>query len=321
VRRAIAALILAAACWTAIWWRPALPPPPDADLTIEARPVAFAEGEAIGPFRITGAWHLVGSEPGFDSLSALAILPDGRFFAVGDRSYWFRFPRPGRPGAVELGGISVDHSWGKALMGDSESVVFDAPTGRWWTSFENYRAIMRADPDGRNVYVVPAMMREWDVNQGAETLVRLSDGRFITVAEGVSAGRDHTHAGLIFASDPLESGDPMPFHLAMPRGVKPVDGALLPDGRVLILGRDFGLGGFVTTLAIADPAELKIGAVWHAREIARLRDWRLADNYEGVAVENGGHGKTVIWLVSDDNQAKVLQRTMLLRMEAPEGAL
>lgn len=321
VTRTLAALILAAACWPAISYRsPAAPA--SVDPVIKAIALPGHDGERVGPFVVTGAWRLTADNPGFDSVSALGIANDGRFLAISDRGRQYRFPKPGQAGATSAAPIELTFPWGDSAMGDCESLVQDKREGVWWTSIENFRGIARFDRQGQVRHVQPEAMREWPANQGAEAMVRLADGRFVVFAEAVTRGREKTIAALVFAGDPIESGEPLPIHLALEDGVRPVEATLLPDGRVLILGRRLSLPfRFVTTLSIADPAQMRIGSVWHARQIARLRDSDLSDNYEGMAVEEDSDGRLIVWLASDDNQSVIVQRSLLLRLETRKSAL
>jgi hypothetical protein len=64
-------------------------------------------------------------------------------------------------------------------------------------------------------------------------------------------------------------------------------------------------------VTIADALVPQAGATIERREIARLQPPLTIDNMEGVSVtvENG---RTIVWLVSDDNFFP-LQRTLLLK--------
>jgi hypothetical protein len=95
-------------------------------------------------------------------------------------------------------------------------------------------------------------------------------------------------------------------------GYRVSDATLLPDGRLLILNRRFEwLEGFSLVVTIADARGLRPGDTIESREIARLQPPLTIDNMEGVsvAVENG---RTIVWLVSDDNFSP-LQQTLLLK--------
>ncbi|WP_299310048.1 esterase-like activity of phytase family protein [uncultured Croceicoccus sp.] len=302
-------------------------------LAITAVPVAGA-GMQIGPFTLGGAWRLDGSRPDFHGLSGLAILPDGRFLAVSDRGWRVSFPKPGDAGGVTIDSARIP-SFGPHALNDLEGVAVDPDTGTFWITFEHLNAIARFAAGAETGKAVqPAAMASWPRNTGPETIIRLRDGRFIVIGEAVSPGRSRSHIGVLFDGDPVGDGVRRPaeqpraeqasgaqgriFHLAMPNGFRPVDGAQLPDGRVLILGRKFSvLTGFSTSIAIADPAKIRWGGLWQAREMARIDSGPLADNYEGLAIEPARDGGVHIWLVSDDNLASIIQHQYLLRLDWP----
>ena len=52
----------------------------------------------------------------------------------------------------------------------------------------------------------------------------------------------------------------------------------------------------------------------HDREIARLAAPLVHDNFEGIATRRDGQGRTLVYLISDDN-FHILQRTLLLMFE------
>ena len=95
-------------------------------------------------------------------------------------------------------------------------------------------------------------------------------------------------------------------------GYRVSDATLLPDGRLLIVNRRFEwLEGVSAALTVVDAGALRAGAIIQGREIARLQPPLTVDNMEGVSVtvENG---RTIVWLVSDDNFFP-LQQTLLLK--------
>ena len=86
----------------------------------------------------------------------------------------------------------------------------------------------------------------------------------------------------------------------------------LPDGRLLVLNRWFGPPfRFANVLVLIDPRAIRPGAVVRGREIARLVAPLTHDNVEGVAATVEG-GRTIVWLVSDDNHSR-WERTLLLK--------
>jgi hypothetical protein len=127
---------------------------------------------------------------------------------------------------------------------------------------------------------------------------------------------ERLHRAVIFPGDPTRPGEPDRFTFAGPDRFSPVDMAQLPDGRVLVLMRRLVWPmpfRFAGGIALADPADIRSGGTWRAREVAKLSSQLPLDNFEGIAVEPRGDGKLTVWLISDDNQA-LSQRTLLWKM-------
>jgi len=143
-------------------------------------------------------------------------------------------------------------------------------------------------------------------------------------------GRGHTKGdtvawmpkeGVMFSGDPAERSTTSFrfFHDAGRQGAA-TDAAVLPDGRLVIIYRKLGLWPiFTTSIAIADPSKLKSGAMLTSTTIAVVKDRRLAENYEGVAVQQDKGGLS-LWLVSDDN-LQDWQHSRLVRFHIDPAAL
>lgn len=268
--------------------------------------------DRAGELIFAGGWELQSQNTDFFGFSGLDVLPDGRLLTVTDSGSYAIFTPPGRErrAAIIRGIPSVANRGISKVDRDSESVTSDPASGLLWVGFEDSNSISRflpnfARPDGSTR---PQKMRDWQSNSGAETLLRLSDGRFLVLEE---ANPSH---GLLFAGDPVADGQPVTeFTYRPPDGFRPTDAAQLPDGRILILNRNvtFKLG-FETRVTIADPRAIRESEAWPSDTIARLQAPLSVDNFEGIATERREGGKPVIWLISDDNSS-VLQRTLLFR--------
>lgn len=159
-------------------------------------------------------------------------------------------------------------------------------------------------------------MQGWPSNKGAESIIRLSDGRFVAIAESLED--DDTHQALLFSGDPVESGTNItPFRYHPPAGYRVTDGVQLPDGRLLILNRSVGLpNGFAAKIAVVDPSAIGNGEQVTGKIIATLAAPLLIDNMEGIAVTKYG-SDSIIWLISDDNFS-IFQRTLLMKFRLSE---
>ena len=184
-------------------------------------------------------------------------------------------------------------------------------------AYERANLIERFDaelvPTGR---VRPPEMRGWPPNMGPEAITRLADGRFVVLSEGSPRWFPADLPALLFPADPIRGARAERFRFRPPESYRPVDMAVLPDGRVLILLRRLVVDlppRFEAKLVVSDPSAIRPGERWSWREIAHLTEPVPMDNYEGLAVEAGEGGRLVLWLISDDNKA-TFQRTLLLKL-------
>lgn len=320
-------MLLAGAAWIAVAAPPRNPPGgPETGLQVRYRatPVEGAKLDEAGPFRLAAAWRLSGDRSEFGSFSGLAIAPGGALVAVSDRGMVATMPKPhatGSAGVAVLRPVVITRRGGHAVV-DSEALAI-GPDGREWIALENQNAIVRADPaSGAYDNVRPDEMQHWPLTKGPESLARLADGRFIVVSEAREPGRDGTFAGLVFARDPILGDRPTLFHLFLPDGLRPVDIAQLPDGRLLVLGRDFGpLRGFSNALYLVETSAIAPARRVDAVRLANISGPGITDNMEGLAVERAADGTVVVWVLSDANGALALQQTILLKLEMKAGAL
>ncbi|MHA6723225.1 esterase-like activity of phytase family protein [Sphingomonas sp. RS2018] len=273
--------------------------------------------DRVGRLRYLGGVHLTSDDPAFGGFSAMSIVGD-RFTLLGDGGLLYAFtmgddwrPRDERflalPGGPGSGWMKQDR--------DSESMAVDPTTGQIWVGFERANAIWRYAPDfarpERSVQL--AAMRDWPENGGAETMVRLSDGRFVVLAETARVTGGGRQA-LMLSGDPTLAGMRVTrFAYIPPEGYKAVDAAELPDGRLLVLNRRLSFGdGWTTIVSVLDLAAVREGARVGSQPIARLAAPVLHDNFEGIAVVREG-GATIVWMVSDANGLEPWQRTLLLK--------
>ncbi len=265
-------------------------------------------------------WELGSGNGDFGGISALTALPDGRFVGVSDAGTLIGFgltsdDRTDRPFIAPLPeSEGPDKSFRDR---DSEGITYDAASGQFWVSYEAKHAIRRFSRSfaRSNGMVRSAEMQRWPKNSGAETIVRLSDGRFVVIAETMEG---ESHEALLFSGDPVEPGTVISrFGYRPPTGYRVTDGAMLPDGRLLLLHREIGIpNGFAAKLAVVDPVNIVKGARLKGRIIATLTTPLLVDNMEGVAVTEDGKD-TIIWLISDNN-FNIIQRTLLMKFRLSE---
>ena len=272
----------------------------------------------LGVFRLEGAWHMASRSRGFGGYSTLLAMPDGQLLAVGDSGGYLRFTLPGqKPGALASGSLDISR-WNDKADRDIESATRDPRTGTIWLGLEGSNSIVRLGPElNVEAKVRPGAIRHWGVNSGPEAMTRLADGRFVLLREAFK-GRleDRRHDAVVFEGDPATRPKSWQFTFDGPKGFSPTDITQLPDGRLLILMRRLVWPmpqRFAGRIAIADPAEIRPGAIWHAREVARIATSLPVDNFEGLAAVPQGKDRLTVWLISDDNFSD-FQRTLLWKL-------
>jgi len=323
MRRLLLLALVAAGLSPGLLWRDD-PPPPNASQSMTFTALPFPVGTRVGgpggPL-LNGAWQMRSANTDFDSWSALVPLDRYNLLSISDRGHFLRFPVPGTPkgagGPVAIGRVLPGSDQFKTMQ-DMESATRDPASGRVWIGLEFRQSIMRFEPGLRDHREIrPPEMRDWPANGGPESLARLPDGRFLVLAEDPPR-HGAPRPGLVFPGDPVTGVRPQQFLFSPPPGYSPSDMALLPDGRVLILlrGLRFFPPAFAIRLVLADPADIRPGREWKWRDVGPLAAPIPIDNYEGLAVTGGEHGAPLtLWMVSDDNQSRWLQRSLLLRFE------
>lgn len=296
--------------------------PQSPDAKVFATPVPLDPADparrTIGRLRYLGGWQLDSRQRDFGGYSALWVEGD-RFFALSDTAHYLRF-RMAEPGVISesrFGELPALPAYsGRKGDRDSESMTV-GPQGDIWVGFEYHNAVLRYMPDLSQLQAIawPPAMKDWSENSGPEAMVRLEGGAFLIFAEGRAIG-PRVHAALRFPGDPTNPRN-VPFQFGykapLPDYV-PTDAAQLPDGRVIVLHRRFGLfEGFSAAIGIIDPAAVKPGATVVGELVAELKPPLTIDNMEGISVvqEEGG---IVLWLISDDNQVPI-ERTLLLKFK------
>jgi hypothetical protein len=289
-----------------------------AQITVTPR---IVQGRVTGELgRPNGVWELTSAHGFFGGFSALVASDGPALIAGSDRGFLLdvdlagEAPRP-VPASFRFVGVSTR---GRKEFVDLEALARDPASGTLWAAFENDNLVMRFPPQGRRTIRAPRDIAKWSANSGPETMERLADGRFLMIAEGNTDGDRRMHEALLFPVDPAETGTrPLSFRFVGPAYFDPVDATQLPDGRVLILLRmvEFSIPAtFSTSIAIADPRNIRAGGAWEARVIAHMHDGILADNFEGIAFvpSAADPSRGSIWLISDDNFS-IFQRTLLVR--------
>jgi len=281
-----------------------------------ARPLAVPP-QASGTMRFVRGWHLVSPHSRFGGFSGLARIAPGQFRLIGDNGYATRLTTDVE-GVVTAMNIrpfpTPDGRPATKAMADTEALAIDPANDSAWIALEGINQIWRLNADLTTIESRRRLPEpRWPANRGAEAMARLADGRTMVFSEDADDDPRGTEA-LLYTGDPAAPGPPPIRFFYDSRGKGLVsDAAALPDGRVLLVHRRLGFDPvFTTIIAMVDPADIAKDAVVQSQAIGRVPR-PLAENYEGasVAVENG---RTLLWLVSDDNFNR-WQRSLLLQFE------
>ncbi len=295
-------------------------PAPDQRINMTSEPLALdttrPNRRRVGALTLQAAWYLTSDTRAFGGFSALDVN-DNRVTALSDAGTILRF-RLGRFGNASDATLTrVPEQCGHVARkydNDTESLTHDADRQHWWIGFEWRNAVCRTNTEFTKGEAVlsPTAIAAWPKRSGPESMTRLSDGRFMVLAED-SRDSGGISPVVLFDRDPT---DPAAVATTLafrpPIGFKPTDIAQLPDGRILVLTRRFALWSlFTSKLVLLDPIPPAPGGILDGRVIAQFESPVLADNFEGLSV-TVEDGKPIIWIISDDNYMR-WQRTLLLK--------
>ncbi len=287
-------------------------------MAIRATPVAIDRGgnRRVGALTYLGGVQLHSDDPAFGGFSSMHVAGD-RFTLLSDGGGLVRFTmgrdwRIRDASAAELPG-GPGTGWQKQDR-DSESMAV-RPDGSVLVGFERANAIYRYDAGFTRTLasVRPRGMRKWWENSGPESMATLPDGTTLVLSESHMLPRKPGFSALHFLGDPTRPGTRWyRFQYVADKGWSVTDAAALPDGRLLVLLRDFDPRQlFTARLQIADLTQLRPGAVIRGRTIARFEGAVAHDNFEALSLEIE-NGRPILWIASDDNQ-QFWERSLLLK--------
>ncbi|WCP71948.1 esterase-like activity of phytase family protein [Sphingomonas hankookensis] len=197
---------------------------------------------------------------------------------------------------------------------DSESMAV-LPGGDVLVGFERANALWRYDHDLRRVVGsrAPRSMRKWSANSGPEAVATLPDGSVVVFSESNAKRGLKGFAAIRFKGNPIDPAVPWyGFRYVAPPEFAVTDALALPDGRLLVLVRRFGLPQlFTARLQLVEAGAIRPGAIVTGRTISAFEGDAIHDNFEALALTRE-NGRDILWVASDDNQA-FWQRSLLLK--------
>ena len=286
----------------------------------------------VGPMLYRGGLKLSANDERFGGFSALLISEDGhRLLAASDKGMWFSatllYDAEGNlsdAGTARLAPITgLD---GKPLSGryrDAEALARDTD-GAILVAFEQHHRILRFMPPAEldahaltasrpKSIAVPKELNEFNSNAALEGLVTLADGGLLLLTEGLDNQRLGKPGWVLRDGAPAKR-----FEFYRTPRFRPTGAARLPDGDILVLERRFTLIGGVAALLKRVPKKLiSLDTRLEGTELIQILSPLTIDNMEGLAVRRDNSGRTIIYLISDDNYS-MFQRTLLLVFELKE---
>ncbi|MFQ5348414.1 MAG: esterase-like activity of phytase family protein [Rhodothalassiaceae bacterium] len=305
--------------------------PVDGPVTVASRPLDLYTPPRPERARRTGALEfLAGLElksdrPEFGGFSGLAVDTQGtRILALSDGAFWLSARlhlEDGLPVSIADARMAPLRGPDGPLVAkeDRDAEALIVVPGGFVVAFEHHQRLLFY-PDTAPWQDIPAVLHEAGEpvqvpaqvldnprNGGLEAGVRLADGRLLLFSEERRAGPGLKRAWLL---DP--GGHVAALAYAAPKDFGATAAARLPEGDILLLLRNFTRVRGVTVLVQRIPAgAIAAGSVLRGEELARFAPPLTVDNLEGLAVRRDTSGRTLLYLISDDNFSP-LQRTILL---------
>lgn len=321
--RTIAALFLSLASTVACAEDKARP----LEISAKPLPLSYTDRQAttLGPLRHRGTLKLTSPDSDFGGLSGIIVSPDGKsFLAITDASHWLTGELAydkGRLSGIRGTRIApLRDEDGKPLsgkQGDAEGLA-GTLDGTVYVSFEGDHRIWSyafgrdgLDAPARAVRV-PASLADAPGNGGLEALEQLAGGRLLALTEGMKDKAGHMRGWLI---DP-KGGKDEALSVVARTPYEITDARQLPGGDVLTLERRFsrtgGIGFAVRRIASPD---IKSGTPIRPTLVADAGMEHVIDNMEGLSVRTDEAGRTLVYVVADDNFNRPLQQTLLMLFE------
>ena len=302
-------------------------------ITISATPIPAFQPDnpsqlRFGSLEFRGGLVLTSTHKSFGGISALRVRSDGEhFLALSDRASWFLgriVYENNRPvGIADASAAPVLDGDGKpAPQWDTESIADDGNT--LYVGLERINSIFSFDFDWKSFPAnarpvsVPPELKDLPFNQGLEGMVFVPKkyklaGTLIGFSE-----KGLTEAGNLKA---FLIGGPAPGMFAVKRtdGYDISDAAILPNGDILILERQYSLQRGVTMrIRRIRLEDIKPGALVDGPTVIETDVRFQIDNMEAMSVHRSRSGETLLTIMSDDNFSPI-QRTLLLQFVLKEN--
>ncbi len=307
--------------------QPALAEPVAIEITTTS--VAWDPGNPrdtnAGALTYIAGLELTSDHPDFGGLSGLIVSEDGEaLIAVTDQGKWVTadiLSEDGRPSELDNAIIApIVNTEGVPLSGkrqtDAEGLAVaasgDPRTSPTLVAFErNHRlqehdlSDLGFDAPARDITDFGAF-DNLENNGGLEAIALLPDGSLLAISESTFDEDGHIIGARLTdaAAVPVRLKQHLPYALT--------DMALLPNGDLITLERHYSPLAGVSMMMRRIPAEaLDKNEPLDGEVLVEANHSRSIDNMEGLSVREDDAGRTLLYLVSDDN-FNAIQRTLLL---------
>jgi hypothetical protein len=219
--------------------------------------------------------------------------------ALTDSGTVIRFPRPGGGGKAFVRDLPAGPGIPQFKVNrDSEALARD-PAGRgWWVAFEFRHQLWLYDPGFRQSLAKIELGEErWRDNRGIEAMAGDASGLVLFP----ELGREW----LRLSKNRIQSSGLINSHGSV------ADAVRLADGRLLLVTRQFGLGGITKHLV-----EAKLTADGLTLQPFAELNLGAKDNIEAMAAEARAGGGTRLWMMTD-NDFRPRKATLLVAADLP----
>jgi len=292
-------------------------------IDVEATSIPFIDGAAsqtkVGKLEYRGGLHLTSANRRFGGFSGLGISADGqRMVSVSDGGTSYsanlEYDAAGNLSGLtshDLGALSdLDGSPVAGKRWSDAEAMSPGVEGEIIVAFERDHRLWRYDAGATAPRVLrpPAELGNMSPNDGIEALTLLNDGRLFAIAEGSpdepsSVAWVSRRGGwdvLIYNADD---------------GFRPTGAATMVNGDVLVLERYYTpRAGVRIRIKRINGDEIQAGAELTGELVAQMAPPMNVDNFEGIETRRDKAGRTLVYLISDDNFSSD-QRTLLMMFE------
>jgi hypothetical protein len=275
----------------------------------------------VGKLKFVKGWSLTSDHRQFGGLSALRIFQTEdsdtfKFFSISDTGLWFRADfdmnakMPFSNATLRWQGPKFEGRNTKEKQ-DSESIV--KVDDGWLVGFEQDHRILHVSAPATDTRRSP-ITDQIDFsgvgkNGGVEAMTLMPNGEVLAFMEH---GRDRKGRYKAFLATETSSKK---LYFKPAQNFHATDATTLKNGDVLVMTRFFSVfDGVAGKLVRIKAADLKEGATLVGEELATFRPPLTVDNMEGLDVVEMPDGRTLVFMLSDDN-FNAVQRTILMAFE------